>query len=195
MLVHILACLFHKNITDVELLCVDAFPGIVPFNGLGQLTPSQMASIYDLRTSVTDEQFRFAQVADKAFATQDPVLFAELSNKTDAPLPWIPAAVKRWLAELPDPETDLGRLESLALEAICNGCKTPAEIFASVAAADTPPQFWGDITLWAKINALANHEPPLVKIEGPMPRLLQWEGIADLKCFRISCKLNNKINN
>ena len=41
------------------------------------------------------------------------------------------------------------------------------EIFSTVAADDTPPQFWGDITLWAKINALADRTPPLVRIEGP----------------------------
>ena len=85
----------------------------------------------------------------------------------------------------PDPATGLGRLESLALAAIRSGCTTPADIFASVAAADTPPQYWGDITLWAKINDLAEHNPPLVRIDGPTPRLPQWEGLADLKRFRI----------
>jgi hypothetical protein len=101
-------------------------------------------------------------------------------------LPWIPAAVTRWLQEQPDPRTGLGRLENLTLEAIHNGCNTPGAIFAAVAKADTPPQFWGDITLWAKINALADREPALVRIDGPTPRLPQWEGVADLKQFRIT---------
>jgi len=185
MLAHLLACMLHKGIHIAELLCVDEFPGIMPFNGLGQLKPDQMASLYDQRHPVTDAQFRFAKIVDKAFATQDPTLFAELSRRDDAPLLWIPAAVKRWLQEQPDPETGLGRLESLALEAINGGCETPSEIFSAVAAADSPPQFWGDITLWAKINALADHKPPLVRIDGPTPRLPQWEGVADLKRFRI----------
>ena len=64
------------------------------------------------------------------------------------------------------------------------------DIFKAVAVADTPPQYWGDITLWAKINALADRDPPLVRFEGPLPRLPQWEGAADLKKFRITslCK-------
>ena len=33
MLAHILTCLLHQGIRGVELLCVDAFPGIVPFHG------------------------------------------------------------------------------------------------------------------------------------------------------------------
>ena len=185
MLVHILACMLQQGIRKAELLCVDAFPGIVPFNGLGQLQPSQLASLYNRRRPVTDAQFQFAKVVDKAFATQNPALLDELSRRADAPLPWIPAAVTRWLQEQPDPATGLGRLERLALEAIRDGRKTPGEIFSAVAEADTPPQFWGDTTLWAKINALADRKPPLVRIEGPAAKLPQWKSKLNLKHFRI----------
>ena len=185
MLAHILTCMHHKGIKKVELLCVDAFPGIEPYNGLGQLRPPQMASVYDQRKQVTNEQFQFAKIVDEAFANQDQNSFSEFLRMTDAPIPWIPAAVTRWLQEQPDPETGLGRLESLALEAIRSGCEKLWDIFTAVAAADTPPQYWGEITLWAKINGLADRNPPLVQIEGPLPRLPQWEGIAELKSFRI----------
>jgi len=186
MLVHILACLRHQDARNVELLCVDAFTGIEPFNGLGQLQPEQLASVYGDRRPVTDAQFQCAVRVDKAFAVQDLGLFTELSELTDAPLPWVPAAVTRWLQEQPDPETRLGRLEVLALEAIRGGCDRPTEIFGSVAAADTTPQFWGDTTLWAKINALADRETPLVRIEGPADRLPQWESDLPLNDFRIT---------
>jgi hypothetical protein len=122
---------------------------------------------------------------DKAFTIQDTALLTELSEMTDPPLPWVPAAAARWLQEQPDPATGLGRLESLALEAVRSGCETPGNIFTSVAAADTPPQFWGDTTLWAKINGLANRVPPLVRIEGPADRLPQWESPVSLNEFRI----------
>jgi hypothetical protein len=186
MLAHILTCLLHHRIRRVELLCVDAFPGVVPFNGLGQLKPEQLASLYGRRRPVTDAQFGFATLADRAFATQDVALFSALAREPDAPLPWIAAAVTRWLQERPDPATGLGRLEHLALEAIRVGCETPGAVFASVAKADTPPQFWGDITLWAKINALADRKPPLVRIEGPARRLPQWESSVNLNGFRIT---------
>ncbi len=184
MLVHILTCLSCKDIRNVELLCVDAFPGIEPFHGLGQLSPEQLASLYDSRRPVSDEQFKFAALADKAFATCDIALLTDLS-KTDTPsLPWIPAAAARLLAEQPD-ATGLGRLERLALEAIRAGCRTPDKIFKSVALAETPPQYWGDTTLWAKINGLADRVPPLVKIEGPGERLPQWAGQAPLADFSV----------
>lgn len=190
MLSHILTCLSYKGIRKVDLLCVDAFPGIEPFNGLGQLQPEQLASLYADRRPVTDEQFRFAAVVDRVFATQNAALLTELSEKTEPPLPWVPAAVTRWLQEHPDQTTGLGRLESLALEAIRAGCETPGKIFAAVAAADTPPQFWGDTTLWAKINGLANRVPPMVQIKGPTDRLPQWKSRVSLEEFKIKALPN-----
>jgi hypothetical protein len=185
MLAHILACLEIKGILTVKLICVDAFPEIVPYNGLGQLRPDQLASVYPRRQPVTADQFCFAERVDSAFALQDISGFIELSDCLDVPLPWIPAAVKRWLKERPDEATGLGQLERLALEAILSGCTTPAEIFASVAAHDTPPQYWGDITLWAKINGLATRRPALVRIDGPTPLLPQWNCAAEIGSFRI----------
>lgn len=190
MLAHILTCLRHQGITRVALLCVNAYPGISPFNGLGQLQPADLASLYDQRVSVTEAQFRFAGAVDKAFATQSLMLLHELAGLVDPPLPWIPAAVTRWIQEQPDAKTGLGRLESLALAAVHSGCETPGEILSAVAEADTPPQFWGDITLWAKINALADREPPLIRIEGPAARLPQWESTVALKEFKITSLSN-----
>lgn len=180
MLAHILACLRHRNARKVALLCVDAFPGIDPYHGLGQLQPEQLASLFDDRWPVTEAQFDFA-----AFADQDFGALSALSRISDASLPWVPAAVARWLEERPDPATGLGRLERLALTAIRSGCETPGKIYASVAVAETPPQFWGDTTLWARINGLADRVPPLVRIEGPTQRLPQWESKVSLEEFRI----------
>jgi hypothetical protein len=185
MLSHILACMREKGIGKAELICVDAFPGIEPFHGLGQLLPGQLASAYPQRLAVTSDQFSFAQQADRAFALQDRTGFLTLSNCHDAPLPWIPAAVARWLKEKPEQATGLGLLERLALEAILSGCSTPSEIFTFVAAQDTPPRYWGDITLWAKINKLATRRPPLVKIEGPAPLLPQWDAEETIGAFRV----------
>lgn len=185
MLAHILTCLDHLQIREAELLCVDAFPGIEPFHGLGQLQPEQLASLYPDRRPVTGEQFRFAAVVDRAFAAQDTKILSGLAQGADAPLPWIAAAAKRWLLEQPDPATGLGRLETLALAAVRQGHEIPGKIFAAVAAADPPPQFWGDIMLWGKINGLARRTPPLLRIEGPADRLPQWESALPLKDFRV----------
>lgn len=185
MLSHILACMKAKGIETAELICVDAFPGIVPYNGLGQLLPEQLASVFRQRQPVTKEQFCFAELVDRAFALQDHTEFNALSNSGNTPLPWIPAAVTRWLKEQPDEATGLRHLEQLTLDALRFGCTTPKEIFVFVAAHDTSPQYWGDTTLWAKINKLATRRPPLVKIEGPAPLLPQWNQQQALGAFRV----------
>ena len=100
--------------------------------------------------------------------------------------PGFQRAAARWLREQPDPTTGLGHLEALALRAIQDGCETPGKILASVVAAETPPRFWGDTTLWMKINGLAGREPPLVKIQGPTGKLPQWESRISLNGFRIT---------
>ncbi|MBJ6724601.1 DUF1835 domain-containing protein [Geomesophilobacter sediminis] len=185
MLSHILACLKIKGVVTPELICVAAFPGIEPYNGIGQLSPQQLASVYGQRSPVTAEQVGFAERVDRAFALQDLDEFALLAKYDAAPLPYLPAAVDRWLKEQPDPETGLGLLEQLALDAIRSGCHHPWEIFRHVAAHDTPPQYWGDSTLWAKINRLATLSPPLVKIEGPSGKLPQWISQGGVESYLI----------
>ena len=192
MLAHVITCLAHLEISGADLLCVDAFPGISPYNGLGQLTPEQLASVYDQRRPLTAPDFAYAERVDRAFATQDANRLAALAedDAEAVPLPWVPAAVRRWLAEQPDPATGLGLLETLALDAISEGADSPSAVFRAVAAADTPPQYWGDTTLWAKIYGLARRQSPLVAIDGPTPELPQWEGGRPLAAYRLSVGLH-----
>lgn len=185
MLAHLLTCLRIQHAQNVELLCIDAFPGIEPYHGIGQLQPDHFASRYDQRQPVTAAQFDFAATVDRAFAEQDFDALATLARMTEAPIPWMPDAARRWVAEQPDAATGLGRLATLALDAIRSGCSSPAAIFASVAAADPPPQYWGDTRLWWKINELAARTPPLVRIDGPAERLPQWESPHPLDTFCI----------
>lgn len=186
MLVHLLACLRLKGAKQVELNVIDAFPGVDPYDGLGQLTPEQLASKAGAARPVAAEQFALAARADKAFALQDRAELEALAGLEKAALAWLPAAAKRWLEEQPEPGSGLGRLERLALEAVRAGCSDPVQIMKQVSGGDSHPLFWGDTTLWAKINGLADRRPPLVKINGPGGRLPQWEGKAPLSRFTVS---------
>lgn len=185
MLVHLLTCLSQKGIRDLELIEVASFPGITPYHGLGQLSPAQLASCRERWRPVTPAQFDFAALVDRAFAEHDVPVWRQLAAMTSAPLSYVPAAMARRLLEEPDERTGLGRLESLALAAVQAGCQDPARIFQAVSAADSTPQYWGDTTLWATLNRLAERRPPLVRISGPAPRLPQWESPYELAQFRV----------
>jgi hypothetical protein len=174
MLCHILACVHELGGVDAELLCIDAFDGVEPYDGLGQLDAAQLRSVYDRRVAVTPPMFEYAADVDAAFATRDVDRIAALAEADGVPLPWVPAAARRWLLEQPSPDTGLGRLQSLVMDALAAGHTTPGDILSCVAAADGHPRYWGDFTLWAKVNDLAGRVPPLVKIDGPAERLPQW---------------------
>lgn len=185
MLAHLLSCIASQKRNQVEFICIAEYPGIEKYNGLGQLNCEQLVTHYDQRRRADDKHFNFAIQVEKAFAGQNLQSLQDISEMTEVPLQWVPAAAKRWLEEQPDSTTGLRKLEYLVLEALGNGLEQPIEIFNYVAAVDTPPQYWGDITLWATINALADRHPPLVRIAGPKKRLPQWNQIEKIKQFRI----------
>lgn len=186
MLAHILTCLSLLDISEVELICVDKCPGIEPFNGLGEMTPEQLASTYGSKVPVTETMFRFATVVDAAFAEQDIAALNKLAGMENAPLAHVPAAARRWLKEQPSPESGLGKLEHLIIDALNKDCTTPWEIFKYAARNDDPPQYWGDTTLWAKINSLAERLPPRVKIIGPSGKLPQWGNPDGLHGYKVT---------
>ena len=183
MLAHILSCLCSLDADNVELICVDSFPGIVPFDGLGQLQTGDFRKIYSWRKKVSKAQFELAVKIDAAFAAQENSLFRDLLTVPHPAYPWIAAAIKRWLEETPDPVSGLGKLESLALEAVNAGISSPAAIFKYVSNHDTHPQYWGDTTLWAKLNSLADKK--LIKIAGPVSKLPQWTPEYPLEKFML----------
>lgn len=58
------------------MICIDAFPGVTSFYGLGQLTPAQLASLSPDRQPVTAEQRSLGGRA--AFTSPDPQAVRQL---------------------------------------------------------------------------------------------------------------------
>ena len=77
MLTHVLVCLNYLGNREAEFICIDSFPGIEPYHGLGQLRPEQLASAYNELQTVTHDQFLFADHVDRAFALQDGRLLSD----------------------------------------------------------------------------------------------------------------------
>ncbi|MEH6651728.1 MAG: DUF1835 domain-containing protein [Motiliproteus sp.] len=185
-LVHVLSCLPESVIERTELLCIARFSRIEPFDGLGQLSPQQLASCYPQRQSISTAQREYGRQIDSAFADADSVRLQQLANNPQPPLPLLPAAIDRWQQEQPDPKTGFGKLHCLALEAIRQGADSPTKLFHAVASSDTHPQYWGDLTLWHKVNELAEQQPALIKISGPADRLPLTASPAELKSFQLT---------
>ena len=163
-LLQILAALSDQSGTAAEMICIDAFPGVAPFYGLGQLTSIQLASLWPKRQPVTSEQLSLGSRAWKAFTSPDPGAVPQLLATDLGALPFLGNALRRLLDEYPAPPTGLGRTERQLLQAIAQGVRSFAELFAANAAAEEAT-FMGDTTVESRLEALIRAPTPLVTPE------------------------------
>src|SRR5262249_5481669 len=167
----------------VSLICVDRFPGVDRFIGLGQLDAAQLQSLYPSRQPVTADQLDIASAAWSAFRSPDPRKLLEITvrPKPDttaagardgggAPLPFLRDALLRFLAEYPSASNGLTRTEQLALAAMMDGPTTAGALFMKTQGEELRP-FMGDSTFFDTIRALASARTPLVEIDAPVDRI------------------------
>lgn len=163
-LIQILAALAQAPDTVAEIICIDAFPGIVPFHGLGQLTAGQLASLWPDRQPVTPAQLSLGVAAWQAFTSSDPGAVPRLLATDLGALPFLGDALRRLRDEYPAPPTGLGRTERQLLQAIAGGVRSFAGLFAANAAAEEAV-FMGDTTVAARLETLIRAPNPLVTPE------------------------------
>jgi len=101
----------------VSLICIGSFPGRPAFKGLGELTPAELASLVEVRRPVSEEQFALAARAWTAFRAADPEGLDRLWRSSDLQaLPFLSAALRRFLEEYPWTRDGLSRSERRLLE-------------------------------------------------------------------------------
>jgi hypothetical protein len=154
--------------TRISLICIGAFPGVRPFIGLGQLSPAQLATLLPRRRPVTRGQFALAALAWDALNARDPRALSRIARMRSRALPFLPAAIRRYLAEYPSTDNGLSRTGQYALEAVAEGARTPAEAFVRVQRRERRP-YMGDSMFYAVIRDLAAGDDPAVV--GAHPRL------------------------
>jgi hypothetical protein len=138
------------------------------FIGLGQLTPAQLATLLPRRRRVTRGQFALAALAWDAFNARDPRALSRIAGMRSRALPFLPAAIRRYLAEYPSTDNGLSLTGQRALEAVAGGARTPAEAFVRVQRRERRP-YLGDSMFYAVIRDLAAGDDPAVV--GAHPRL------------------------
>ena len=100
----------------VTLICIDSYPGRPNFKGLGELTPGELAPLFDTRQPVTVQQFALAERAWQAFRAPTPEALAQLRHEDTSALPYLAAALTRFLQEYPWTRDGLSRSERRLLE-------------------------------------------------------------------------------
>jgi hypothetical protein len=95
----------------VGLICIGSFPGRPDFKGLGELTPRELAPLVDTRRPVTDAQYALAARAWDAFRQPTPDALDGLRRDDTSALPYLAAAIQRFLQEYPWTTDGLSRTE------------------------------------------------------------------------------------
>lgn len=152
--------------TRLTMICIGAYPGIERFRSLGDLTPAQIAPLFETRQPVTQPQLDLAGTVWRAFRNPDPTAIETLLKTDTSPLPFMADALRRHLQQFPSVRNGLGRTEHHALATIASGTRHPGTLFRAHLDQEERP-FLGDWTFWRYLKKLATAPYPLLYIDGP----------------------------
>jgi hypothetical protein len=129
---------------------------------LGHQPPEAMLRLSGAAEPVTRAQIELAREAWRAFTAQTPHRLARIADSDTSALPFLGPALKRLLAELPDPVRGLTLTEERALNGLVDREPTSGELFRHVSEQDDA-QFLGDASFFRRLDALAFADAPLIE--------------------------------
>ena len=129
---------------------------------LGEMEVDRFPRCFDERKPVTEQMLSAGRAAWSAFRSGEPRGLAGLVNATEqAPLRFLPGALKRLLEELPSTANGLSRSERQILEAVSQGPLTFTEIFKRTSAREERI-YCGDAAVASYIERMSQHMFPLL---------------------------------
>jgi hypothetical protein len=147
--------------TKLSMICIDRFPTIEPFRGLGQLNCEQMAGLYPLRQAVTQAQLALAKAGWASFRSSDLKALETFLEEDLGPLPFLRAALARHFEEYPWSIDGLTRTERQILNIVSHGISGPGKVFATNMGCETA-LFEGDLRTFQHIADLCGARKPLL---------------------------------
>jgi hypothetical protein len=147
--------------TKLSLICIDSFPGVDDFRGLGQLSPQQMASLFAARREVSDEQLKLAVAAWQAYCAPTPLTLQQLTDNETLALPLLKNSLCAHLARFPSTLNGLGRIEQQALSLIKDGNGEFKGLFQEFGARQSIYGL-GDFQFWNELQRLTRAQTPLL---------------------------------
>ncbi len=148
----------------VTLVCIGSFPGRPHFKGLGELTPVELASLVDTRQRVSDAQFALAARAWQVFREPTPEALDNLRQGDTSALPYLAAALTRFLQEYPWTGDGLSRTERRLLELASGDPISLRKAFPQMHEGERA-YYITDLSLTAMAESLSNASPPLLTLD------------------------------
>ncbi|MFA7431480.1 MAG: DUF1835 domain-containing protein [Rhodospirillaceae bacterium] len=152
----------------LELICIDRFPGIVPFRGLGQLGPADLRALWVRRRPVAPGQVSLGQRVWRALRAITPMPLHVIACGGTQALPLMTPALVRHLAELPWSRDGLSMTERLLLQALEAGPASVEVLFRRYEAAEPLP-YLGDLMVLPIVRRLLEASDPAVAITPDSP--------------------------
>jgi hypothetical protein len=146
-----------------SLVSIDRYPGRDNFKGLGELQPADIAALFEKRRRLTPQQYALAASAWDAFRSEDRTRLESLLHDDTTALPFLGAALRRYLDEQAGAPGGLTRSESRLIEQLQCG---PVEIHRAFAAMhDGETAYYiTDVSFWTMVKRLAERTPALVEV-------------------------------
>jgi DNA-binding transcriptional MerR regulator len=170
---HVVLWFEHDLFDQLQLLQIlagsshepDGIELIQPGIFLGGLAPAELEALWPERRPVTSGVLEVGRDAWAAVCAPEPTALQALLERDTSSLPYLAAAVRRLLEELPDVHSGLSRTERQLLEPLRERPLTPPELFRQNQAREEAA-FAGDAWIWKR---LAELEPLIEPLPPPPP--------------------------
>lgn len=146
----------------LTLICIDNYPGISPFRGLGQLAPPQIAGLVEQRVPVDAAMIDLATRVWSAFRKSQPTDLSDVLSSDLTALPFLAPVLLRHLQEFPSSDSGLTRTEQQLLEIVAEGPVGPGQTFRENMARED----WlhmGDWQVFDRMARLMDAACPLIR--------------------------------
>jgi hypothetical protein len=160
--------LAHGEGAAPELIVIGSFAGKPSFAGLGELTASELETLWPSRRPAEPGALHLATSAWAALQAPEPRALSEWATRESEHLPFLAAALRRLLEELPAPADGLSGTERRALQAIAAGGRTPSAAFVAAQRLEEAP-FIGDTWFYRTLAALGQGTARLLESEAGTP--------------------------
>jgi hypothetical protein len=149
----------------VSLICINSFPGHSSFRGLGELVPGELASLLPSRRPVRAAEYDLASRAWSAFLQPSPESLDDLRRSDTETLPFLGAALERFLQEYPWTGDGLSRSERRLLQLAAQGPIALRAAFPRMHDGEHA-YYLTDLSLASIALTLSRTDPPLLEADG-----------------------------
>ena len=169
-LVDVLALIHDAGVSHetLELVQVGSFPGRPGFRGLGELSADELETLWPQRVPVTAELLADAAAVWDDVRADDPRALARRAESAIEGMPFLAAALGRFLEELPEVSDGLSRTERQLLRVLAGGPRSLAQTFVAAQELEDAP-FHGDAWVFRALWELGRGDVRLVETVAGAP--------------------------